>query len=65
MSRIYKTIFFVQISKMNCLCPQPMGMGGHINFGVDPVGIEVSMTRLSAQYLVHQWLDSYQVFMAV
>ena len=34
--------------------------GGHIDFGVDPVGVDAF---LCAQYLVNQWLDSYQIFM--
>ena len=39
--------------------------GGHTDFGEDPVGIGVwgwHDTFLFAQYLVNQWLDSYQIF---
>ena len=46
--------------------------GGHIVFGVDPidVGLLLLVRTLScepvvAQYLVNQWLDSYQIFMDI
>ena len=50
------------------LCPPTRG-GKHIDFGADPIGIGfgtgigIGVTFLSAQYLVNQWLDSYQIFM--
>ena len=37
---------------------------GHIDFGVDPIGIGIGVkvnAFLSAQSLVNQWLDSYQI----
>ena len=47
----------------------------HIYAGADYVGVgvgtgvgvsgRVGMTLLSAQYLVNQWLDSYQIFMDI
>ena len=42
--------------------------GGHFVFGVDPVGdsvcVGVGMTLSCLHnYLVNQWLDSYQIFM--
>ena len=38
--------------------------GGIIVFSADPIGIGngIGHTFLSAQYLVNQWLDSYQKF---
>ena len=32
--------------------------GGHIDFDVDRIGVDIDVTVLSAQYLVNQWLDS-------
>ena len=40
-------------------------------FGADPFGVGVGViwhwrdTFLSAQYLMNQWLDSYQIFMDI
>ena len=39
-----------------------------VGFGVGVgtgVGVSVGMTDLSAQYLVNQWLDSYEIFMDI
>ena len=45
--------------------PQPRGEG-HIDLGADSVGDVIGLTLfLSAQYLVNQWLDSYQIFMGI
>ena len=38
--------------------------GGHTDFGADPIGISIGMgftLFFSAQYLVNQWLNSYQI----
>ena len=41
----------------------------HIDFGVDPIGVSISVTSvdtfLPAQYLVNQGLDSYQIYMDI
>ena len=46
------------------MSPPTVGRGTYC-FGADPVGVGsgIGHTFLSAQYLVNQWLDSYQKFM--
>ena len=40
------------------LCPPSEGVGGHIVFGVDPVGVSVGgVAFLSAPYLLNHWMD--------
>ena len=49
------------------MSPRQRG-GGRIVFGADPVGVGIGVGEgifLSAQYLVNQWLHSYQIYVNI